>query len=126
MMKIAFAADNKKGLDSSLSSHFGRCPYYIFVEVDEGGEVSSIEEKDNPFYNLHQPGQVPQFIKESGAGVIISGGMGRRAAEFFQKLNIKPITASLDSIRNILSRYLAGELEGWQECFDSRHHHHFS
>jgi len=33
-MKISFASEDGKGLDSMLAHHFGRCPYYIFVEVD--------------------------------------------------------------------------------------------
>lgn len=115
-MKIAFAVEDKRGLDSLLSAHFGRCPYYILVEVDEGKKIVKIEEKDNPFYSSHQPGQIPSFIKEIGAEVIISGGMGPRAVDFFLKLGIKPITAEIKSIQSLLSDYLSGDLSGWHNC----------
>ena len=32
-MRIALSADNDNGLDSVISPHFGRCPYYVFVDL---------------------------------------------------------------------------------------------
>ena len=120
-MRIAFAADNKKDLDSLLSLHFGRCPYYIFVDVDENKNITAVEETDNPFYQAHQPGQVPQFIKARGADVIIAGGMGPRAADFFSQMGIEPVTVSPRVLREVLQGYLAGELKGFSGC-SGRHH----
>jgi len=91
MVRIAFASNGEEGLKSKISHHFGRCPYYVFVDV-EGEIVKNVEVKRNPFYNRHAPGIVPQFIRDEGADVIIAGGMGLRALEWFKRLNIKPIT----------------------------------
>jgi len=35
-MKIAFATEENKGIESMLAYHFGRCPYYVFVDVSGG------------------------------------------------------------------------------------------
>ena len=33
-MRIAVSADNKQGLDSVVSPHFGRCPHFVLVDVE--------------------------------------------------------------------------------------------
>nr|HID14069.1 dinitrogenase iron-molybdenum cofactor [Anaerolineae bacterium] len=46
-MRIAISADDPNGLDSVVSPHFGRCPYYILVDV-EGQEVKDVRAVNNP------------------------------------------------------------------------------
>ena len=91
-MKIAFATDDNMGLDAVLSHHFGRCPYYVVVDID-GKEIKDVEAVKNPFYESHgQTGDVPSFIHSLGVDVIISGGMGPKAIGFFQQLGIQAFT----------------------------------
>ena len=87
-MRIAVSADNKQGLDSVVSPHFGRCPYFVLVDL-EGSQVQGVREVDNPFYGDHQPGQVPGFIASLRANVMLTGGMGGRAIMFFQQYGIR-------------------------------------
>ncbi len=131
-MRIAFASINE-GIDGQLSPHFGRCPYYVFVDVD-GEEVQRVETLPNPFYENHQPGAIPQFIAQQRADVVIAGGMGPRAISWFQQLGVTPVTTAPRSIREILDDYLRGRLEGAESCEGSEHeghhghhhsHHHF-
>jgi len=49
----------------------------------ENGEVTSVRGVANPLAQAHQPGQIPGFIRQQKADVILSGGMGGRAIEFF-------------------------------------------
>lgn len=42
MKEIALASDDDSGLQGSLSAHFGRCPFYTFVNV-EGDEILGLE-----------------------------------------------------------------------------------
>ena len=117
MVKVAFASEENRGLESRLAYHFGRCPYYVFVEI-EGGEVKGVEVKENPFFGSHVPGAVPQFIADEGANVIIAGGMGPRALDLFRRLNVQPITGATGRIKDILEDYLAGRLGGAEPCDD--------
>ncbi len=116
--RISFASDEDKGLESTLAHHFGRCRYYIFVDV-ENGEIKNIETKENPYFESHEPGVVPRFIAEQKADVIVAGGMGPRAIEWFEKLNVKPITTTPKRIKDILESYLKGHLSGAESCDDS-------
>ena len=90
MVRLAFASEDDSGLDSRISSHFGRCPYYTFVDV-EGRKVMNVEVKANPYFDAHMPGAIPQFIASEGAKVVFAGGMGPRAVEKFNGLDIQPI-----------------------------------
>jgi predicted Fe-Mo cluster-binding NifX family protein len=122
-MRIAISADNKEGLDSIVSPHFGRCPHYILVDV-EGRNVTDIQEVDSPFYGHHEPGQVPGFIHSLGADVMLAGGMGGRAIRFFQEFGIEGVTGAYGTVRQSVERYLGGELRGAVPCTESQGHGH--
>jgi len=109
-IKIAFASEENAGLDGFLSHHFGRCPYYVFVEIEDG-KAKNVKVKENPYFQSHVPGAVPQFIASEGAKVIIAGGMGPRAIDLFRRLGIKPITGVSGKVRDVLNDYLAGKLQ---------------
>jgi predicted Fe-Mo cluster-binding NifX family protein len=122
-MRIAVSADNKQGLDSVVSPHFGRCPHYILVDI-EGQDVTGIQEVDSPYYGHHQPGQVPAFIHSLGADVMLAGGMGGRAIMFFQQFGIEGVTGAYGSVRQSVERYLGGQLKGAAPCKESQEHGH--
>ncbi|MGD8603460.1 MAG: NifB/NifX family molybdenum-iron cluster-binding protein [Anaerolineales bacterium] len=122
-MLIAFSAENKNGLESSISHHFGRCPAYILVDLKDG-EVQSVKSIDNPFFQDHIPGMVPRFINEQGVNVMISGGMGRRAIEFFEQFGIGIATGAQGSVQFALQSYLDGKLVEAAPCRQSIEHDH--
>ena len=122
-MRIAVSTDNKNGLDSVISPHFGRCPYFVLVDL-EGREVQEVREVDNPYYAAHQPGQVPAFIHSLGADVMLTGGMGGRAIMFFQQFGIEGVTGAYGTVRQSVERYLGGELKGAEPCHESEEHGH--
>ena len=122
-MRIAVSADDGNGLDGVVSPHFGRCPFFVMVDVDDC-EVLDVSVIENPFYGRHQPGQVPKFIKGHGADVMLTGGMGRRAIGFFERFGIQAVTGASGSLRHSLERYLGGELKGAEPCRDSVQHAH--
>lgn len=128
-MRIAVSVDQDQGLTSVVSHHFGRCPYYLLADI-EGKNVKEVTIVANPFFEQHQPGQVPGFINEQGANVIITGGMGRRAITFFEQFNIEPVTGAFGTVGQVLQNYLNGGIRGAQACRESMahahsdHHHH--
>jgi predicted Fe-Mo cluster-binding NifX family protein len=121
-MRIAISTEDKNGLDSLISHHFGRCPCYVLVDVQDQ-EVQNVQGIDNPFAQQHQPGMVPEFIQSQGAGVMISGGMGRRAIAFFEQFNIQVSTGADGTVRTALEGYFDGRLRGAVPCRESVEHH---
>ena len=122
-MRVAVSADNRNGLDSVVSPHFGRCPHFVLVDLDDH-DVREVREVDNPFYGHHQPGQVPAFINSLGANVMLTGGMGGRAIMFFQQFGIEGVTGAYGTVRQSLERYLGGDLRGAAPCKESQEHGH--
>lgn len=120
MKKIALASDNDSGLEGWVSAHFGRCPFYTFVNVD-GDRIVGSEVVKNPYYPNHQAGVIPQFIHSQKANVMIAGGMGPRAIDFFHQFGIDVATGVEGKVKDVVEAYLRGEVQGVIAC---EHHDH--
>jgi len=115
MKRIAFACEENQGLQSSMSMHFGRCPYFMLVDVD-GREIKSMQAIANPYFNNHVPGAVPQFISTQKAHVMIAGGMGPKAVQMFESFGIEVATGVGGLVENVLQAYLDGKISGTVAC----------
>jgi len=114
---IGVAAESNNGLEAEISGHFGRCPYYAVLEVQEGKVKEPVKVIANPYFSSHgEPGQVPSFLKEQGIEVIIAGGMGPRAVQFFSQLTIKVVTGASGKVKEAVDSFLKGELKGSESC----------
>ncbi|OIO72123.1 MAG: dinitrogenase iron-molybdenum cofactor [Elusimicrobia bacterium CG1_02_37_114] len=102
-MKIAISTDG-----NFVSAHFGRCPSFTIAEI-EGNKLINKKIIDNPG---HQPGFLPQFLKEQGAECIIAGGMGMRATELFADSGIKAVVGITGRIDDVIDQVLKGTLKG--------------
>lgn len=122
MRRIAIAAESDQGLDSVVSPHFGRCPYFVLVDLDRS-EIRSVRGVANPYYDHHEPGQVPRFISAQGAHVMIAGGMGARAVDFFAQHGVEAVTGAMGTVRSALERYMGGALNRAAPCAESHGHH---
>lgn len=122
-MRVAVSADDDSGLASVISPHFGRCPYYVLVDLD-GREMRSVRTVENPYYGRHQPGQVPGFIKSEGADVMLAGGMGRRAIGLFREYGIEAMTGASGTVQHALDQYLNGTMQAAEPCRESLGHSH--
>ena len=122
-MRIAISAQTSNGLDSVVAQHFGRCEYFAIVDV-EGKEVQTIEVIENPFFTGHQVGQVPTFINEQKANVMLSGGMGGKAIQFFEQFGIEAATGASGTVRAALDAYFGGGLSEAAACAESVEHGH--
>lgn len=122
-MRIAVSATEDRGLDSAISPHFGRCPYFVLVDVQDQ-QVQGVQTLANPYYGHHQLGQVPGFIHTQGADVMLTGGMGGRAVGFFEQYGIQAVTGANGSVRQALDLFLSGSLTGSAPCHESIEHGH--
>ena len=120
-MRVAVPVLENNGLDSPISPHFGRCPFFVIAEVD-GEEVKSTEVITNPYYPNHEPGQIPAFIHSQNVNVMLAGGMGGRAIQFFQQYGIEAATGASGSVAESLTTYLSGKLSDAAPCSDSVEH----
>lgn len=113
-MKVAISTDR-----DYVSAHFGRCPAYTIVEVQEG-KVLSKEEIPNPG---HQPGFLPEYLSKMGVNCIIAGGMGPRAQTLFAQKNIETVIGVQGPVEEAIEKFINQELEAGQDLCNHRHGH---
>jgi predicted Fe-Mo cluster-binding NifX family protein len=77
-VKIAVALKDKSGLDSTVSSIFGRCPYFMLVDPD----TKEFTIAENPAINESGGAGIKaaQFVIDQGATAVICGDVGPKAS----------------------------------------------
>lgn len=102
-MKVAISTDG-----AYVSAHFGRCPSFTIAEISDGKIVLK-ENIDNPG---HEPGYLPQFLRQRGAEYIVAGGMGQRAQMLFDESGIKTVMGVAGTVEDVLDQICRGTLAG--------------
>ena len=120
-MKIAVTVKEQNGLESRVARHFGHSPYFAFVELEDQ-KVSSIDVVANPYLERHSRGQAPAFVKEHGAEVVLSGGMGPGTTGHFKDHGIQTAGGASGTVQQTLDAYFKGELSEAVPCHDHEHH----
>lgn len=123
-MKIAFITDDGK----TISQHFGRAPYYLVIEVEDGEEIG--REMRDKLGHGHFVAQDTHHEPEGAHGTsaeshtkhvsmaetirdceaLICGGMGRGAYQSMQAVGITPVVTDEIEIEKALAAYLSGQL----------------
>jgi len=128
-MKIAFITDDGK----TISRHFGRAPYYLVVEIQDGEVLNQeMREKmghthfaheDQHHNNSQGSGMDPDSHKKHNSmaeaiqdcDTLICGGMGMGAYQSMQVFGITPIVTDVTDIDEALQAYLSGNLRDQTE-----------
>lgn len=105
-MWICVPTEDQNGLDASVGGHFGRVPFYTFVDT-ESDEVKVIENVGIH----HGPGLTPaQIIAREGVDVLLCFGLGRRAIGIFEEEGIHVHIQASGTVREAIEAYQRGRL----------------
>ena len=86
-----------------LTAHFGHCQEFALVNVEDQKILSTETLVPPP----HEPGVLPQWLKEQGANVVIAGGMGQRAIDLFGQAGIQVLVgAPVETPEALVKSYL--------------------
>lgn len=92
-----------------LCMHFGHSDKFLIVEVNK--EEQKIIGKEEAVPPQHEPGALPKWLREKGVNVIIAGGMGMRAQQFFNQYGIEVVVgAPTEHPQTIVLDWLKGSL----------------
>jgi predicted Fe-Mo cluster-binding NifX family protein len=110
--RLVVACEERDGLASAVSRHFGRSAYFAVIELEaEHATPGKIEFIANPLYDTHTPGAAPGFIKALGADVLIAGAIGQRAVDLLAHYGIKVFSSSNPAtVQQALRAYLTDQL----------------
>ncbi|MCK4525010.1 MAG: NifB/NifX family molybdenum-iron cluster-binding protein [Candidatus Andersenbacteria bacterium] len=109
-MKIAISS-KEKDLNGEVDSVFGRCPYFLIVEIEDK-KIQGFEAIENT--SAEQAGgagiSTAQAVAEKDVDAIITGNIGPRALDVLGQFNIKIYNGS-GSIDDVLRKFIDGKLE---------------
>jgi len=106
-MKIAVSASGE-GLDASIDPRFGRCAYFIVLDL----ENMNFEAFSNE--NIALGGgagiQSAQFIASKGAEIVITGNCGPNAVKTLNAAGVKIIVGQSGTVREAVEKFKSGAL----------------
>jgi len=109
-MKIAISSTDKN-IESSVSDVFGRCPYFIIVEIKDD-KIEKTEAIKNE--NVDQTGgagiSTAQLMAEKDVKVVITGNVGPRALDVLNQFNIE-IYSGEGVVKDVLQDFVDGKLK---------------
>jgi len=110
-MKICVTAQGNN-LDSQVDQRFGRCQYFIIVEID----TLKFEAIQNP--NIEATGgagiQSAQLVVGKQASVVLTGNVGPNAFQTLQAADVEVVTGVSGSVKQAIEKYKKGELKPTQ------------
>jgi predicted Fe-Mo cluster-binding NifX family protein len=101
MKKIVIPTNDKKGLESEIAEHFGRCLTYTFL--NEKGEV--VEIINNVSEHKGGQGLPPELMKKHQVNVLLCKGIGPRAINLCQELNIEVYVTLAEKVKDIFKMW---------------------
>ena len=120
--RIVIPVIENSGLESRLSEHFGRAPYFMVVEIDSKGEIVNIEAVPNTSEHFGGFGRPPDKILQLRPTALITYGMGPRALSIFQQARVAVLRANASTVREVIEAFKRNELEELTEgCREARH-----
>lgn len=120
--RIVIPVESRTGIDSQLSSHFGRAPFFAVFELDHNGEVFKQEVVPNTSEHFGGTGFPPDRILLLKPNAVITRGMGPRALSRFQAARVAVLQANSNIPRQLISAYNNDMLEELTEgCYQARH-----
>jgi len=104
-VKVVVSA-NGAGLDAEVSPIFGRCPHYVYVDVD------TMQADSVPNASQNAPGgagiQAAQTVVESGAEAVLSGNVGPNALEVLTAAGLPVYAVQGGTVRDAITALKEG------------------
>lgn len=106
--------------DLTMCPHFGHAAVFAFYTVEEG-KVVDTKVVQSPG---HMPGVLPNLIADNGANVILASCMGQGALDLFNARGVEVVLGANGEVKELISKYLAGELQSSGKVCQHHHDHH--
>ena len=109
-MKVAVTSKGNS-YDSEISPVFGRCPYFVIVNMRDG-EIKGELTTENPARNVPGAGnKAAEFIVKNEVKTLISEAIGSNAFNILSKAGIKVYKVQYGSVKDNLELFAEGKLE---------------
>ena len=106
-MKVVISATGET-IDSEIDTHFGRCPYFVIVEI-ENKEIKSVTAVENYGDKQTQGAGITaaEQVAKLKPDIVITGRLGPRAVDVLNQFNIKTLYTT-GKINEVLQKQFLG------------------
>ena len=109
-MKIAISASGKS-LDDNVAELFGRCPYFVIAEVEDGKIIKTTALKNESENQSSGAGMAAaQLLAEKEVDAVIAKIVGPRAISVLKQFDIEVYNRE-GMIKNVLQEFVAKKLK---------------
>ena len=121
-MRLVIPVLNDADLDSQVSDHFGRAPFFAVVEIDDKGEIKRHSIVPNVSEHMGGFGKPADHLLKMEPDAIVAMRMGSRAIGLFQESKVAVLRTNANIVKDVISAYKNGELiELTEGCLEARH-----
>ena len=120
-VRIVVPVSEEKGIDSQLSQHFGRAPFYAIIDLDENGKIIGQGTIANTSEHFGGVGLPPDRILQLKPKALVTYGLGSKALKIFQDAGVAVLRTEANTVKEVVNAYLSNEL---QELTQGCHHAH--
>ena len=121
-IRLVVPSSEEKGLDSRLSQHFGRAPFYVVVDLDEKGNIISDSSIPNTSEHFGGVGVPPDRSIQLKPNALVTYGLGSKALAMFQTAGVAVLRTEANTVREVVSAYNNNELQELTEgCQHAQH-----
>ena len=124
-MKIGVPTMGDRGLEDTVSGHFGRAPTFTIVDM-ETNELNVLPNTSEHFGGFKV---APEILADAGVEVMLCSGLGPRAINMFEQFGVAVyvgIDSSAATVGDAISAFQAGllhEATDKDACVEHRQKH---
>jgi predicted Fe-Mo cluster-binding NifX family protein len=121
--RLVIPVTEEKGLDSGLSQHFGRAPFYAIIDLDDNGKIIGKDNIANTSEHFGGVGLPPDRIMQLKPKALVTYGLGSRALEMFQEGGVAVLRTEASTVKGVIDAYNNNELQELTTGCGHTHNH---
>jgi len=121
--RLVIPVTEEKSLDSGLSQHFGRAPFYAIIDLDDNGKIIGKGTIANTSEHFGGVGLPPDRIMQLKPKALVTYGLGSRALEMFQEGGVAVLRTEASTVKGVIDAYNNNELQELTTGCGHTHNH---
>ncbi|NHI83135.1 MAG: hypothetical protein EAX81_02355 [Candidatus Thorarchaeota archaeon] len=118
--RLLIPSDDADGI--SVADHFGRASFFVLVDLDNRGNITSRSVQRNTSGHLGGRGHAHDNVLSYSPHVVIVQGMGPRGLRSFESQDIAVLQSRSRLVDEAIASYLRGDLPELTEGCSHAHH----
>ena len=106
-MKVCVPTIGERGLDESVSEHFGRAPTFTIIDLN----TNEVKVLQNTSEHMGGSGYPPQIMADAGVDTMLCSGLGPRAIQMFEQFGIEVYVGACGTVKEAIQGWQAGKLQ---------------